>query len=312
MAESSARPPSPSIEPPRRSAQRRASTRAHSVAPPRLQSVVPASASRRRPSATSGNAPDLFSDMAFVITMHPAGKSDGAKEKDKNQLSRDIAQHGGTVYDSWDSLYAVQGKDNISGRKDIRWIAPRRGVTTVLLLADQPTQTAKYLMALALGVPCVSSTWVKDCLAGVSLWEIIRLLLPLLTLRSAAGFQLEVLSTGRWEVRISSRRGISALRSSMVNGRGPASGRFPERSRAPSLVGSSYTLYLPQRQAEGVGGFILHPSTSCLLFLRVLTFRFSTERRSPSDPALCPNDVRHGCCISGSRQQHQERVPSYE
>ena len=32
------------------------------------------------------------------------------------------------------------------------------------LLADKPRRTAKYLLALAGGVPCIQPTWAKDCL----------------------------------------------------------------------------------------------------------------------------------------------------
>ncbi|KAG8881403.1 hypothetical protein FRB97_009598 [Tulasnella sp. 331] len=149
---------------PNRSARRRSSTRAAPVA------VVPRSATRR-PSgsgAASGEAKrGVFSTIAFVITMHPTARSDAAKDRERTSLRQDITQGGGTVYDSWDSLYTIQGKDGITDRRDVRWIGPRRGVTTVLLLADQPTQTAKYLMALALGVPCVSSAWIKDRTAGL-------------------------------------------------------------------------------------------------------------------------------------------------
>ena len=35
------------------------------------------------------------------------------------------------------------------------------------LLADKPRRTAKYLLALAGGVPCIQPTWAKDCLKQV-------------------------------------------------------------------------------------------------------------------------------------------------
>ncbi|KAG9008943.1 hypothetical protein FRB93_005993 [Tulasnella sp. JGI-2019a] len=156
--------PKPSTNPTRSAARRRSSTRGPSVA------VVPRSASRRHSGhgAVGGDGKGgVFSSIAFVITMHPSGKSDGSTDRDKERLCHDIIQGGGTVYDNWDSLYSIQGKDGVTGRKDVRWIGPRRGVNTVLLLADQPTQTAKYLMALALGVPCVASAWIRDCAAGL-------------------------------------------------------------------------------------------------------------------------------------------------
>ena len=40
------------------------------------------------------------------------------------------------------------------------------------LLADKPRRTAKYLLALAGGVPCVQPSWAKDCLKQVYQREI--------------------------------------------------------------------------------------------------------------------------------------------
>ena len=49
------------------------------------------------------------------------------------------------------------------------------------LLADKPRRTAKYLLALAGGVPCVRPSWAKDCLKQVRTYLKLRSLMENLT-----------------------------------------------------------------------------------------------------------------------------------
>jgi len=44
---------------------------------------------------------------------------------------------------------------------DVRY--KEHGIRTVFLLADEPNQKPKYLVALGLGIPCVSTNWLLDC-----------------------------------------------------------------------------------------------------------------------------------------------------
>lgn len=140
-------------------------------APPSVRRVhyaLPGSAQRQQGGRAATRGPESrnqFSGIAFVITHHPdSGVSDARKDK----LKKDIERYGGYVANTWDEVYSIEGHGTISGRKDIKWVLNKPGITNVLLLADKATQTVKYLMALALGVPCVSTQWITDCLEGVS------------------------------------------------------------------------------------------------------------------------------------------------
>lgn len=139
-------------------------------APPsarRVHYALPGSAQRQQGGRVGTRGPErsgLFTGIAFVITHHPES---GVTDARKDRLKKDIERYGGYVANNWDEVYSIEGHGNISGRKDIKWVLNKPGITNVLLLADKATQTVKYLMALALGVPCVSTQWITDCLAGI-------------------------------------------------------------------------------------------------------------------------------------------------
>ncbi|KDQ17202.1 hypothetical protein BOTBODRAFT_600277 [Botryobasidium botryosum FD-172 SS1] len=131
--------------------------------------------------STSERRARPFARKAFVITLRPKGSptqpnntandtciNDGLKAR----LTALIILGGGIVFDSWEKLYSVDLKSKTckgrrwreGGSGGIRWVGRLRAVNEVLCIADQAIQTPKYLMALALGVPCVSTQWVEECI----------------------------------------------------------------------------------------------------------------------------------------------------
>jgi hypothetical protein len=105
----------------------------------------------------------LFAGTGFVLT---GEKSDSFPKK--------LAAVGATVFDSWTSLYRLTGQSiQVDGKKaKSRWIGLRRSIEycgkddieRVFLISNQSNQTAKYLIALGLGIPCISRSWVEECL----------------------------------------------------------------------------------------------------------------------------------------------------
>ncbi|KDQ20059.1 hypothetical protein BOTBODRAFT_27479 [Botryobasidium botryosum FD-172 SS1] len=90
----------------------------------------------------------------------------------KAELTEEIQRLGGLVVDSWDDLYTVPvtGVKGKRGTYECRWedVQWKDGgdIEEVLLVAETACQTAKYMMALALGIPCVSAEWVQHVVNG--------------------------------------------------------------------------------------------------------------------------------------------------
>jgi hypothetical protein len=77
-----------------------------------------------------------------------------------------INTHGGTIIEDWGNIIRMDGKHTNSNN---RWVIEKEEVTLtnkydierVFLLADNPNQKAKFLIALALGIPCLSTKWLE-------------------------------------------------------------------------------------------------------------------------------------------------------
>lgn len=104
----------------------------------------------------------FLSKTGLIVTLS-VGTADW--EKEKQRLMRDIQHNGGTVIDGWSAVLSLEGKHSrkrwVIEKKDVQWIG-HAGIERILLLADDYNQKPKYLIALALGVPCVSVKWLED------------------------------------------------------------------------------------------------------------------------------------------------------
>ncbi len=97
-----------------------------------------------------------FAKVAIIAT--------GMSSEARTDLTSRVRRAGGRLYDSWDDIIEF-GK----GRLDLDWKKSlvNSGMRRVILISSTPMTTAKYLMALALRIPCVSERWVYDRLGGV-------------------------------------------------------------------------------------------------------------------------------------------------
>lgn len=89
----------------------------------------------------------------------------GVRDETKSSLVPRIRRGAGKLVEEWTDILSFG-----AGREDIRW---KKGVASddkkqVLLLSKDPTFSLKYMMALALGVPCVHVKWAADRAEGVS------------------------------------------------------------------------------------------------------------------------------------------------
>ncbi|KAI3610842.1 dna damage repair protein [Moniliophthora roreri] len=115
--------------------------------------------------------PEQFlKQFAIVMTL--------PNEEDFKHLS-DV---GAALLNSWEDAIAFP-IERVEGhrawymkKEDVRWI--NKDATRIFLVANASFTTPKYLMALALGVPCVSATWLAEMVAerGIKDWS--QYLLP--------------------------------------------------------------------------------------------------------------------------------------
>ncbi|KAF8511951.1 hypothetical protein BU17DRAFT_54303 [Hysterangium stoloniferum] len=105
----------------------------------------------------------LLAGMGFMVTLADLPKS-------KQSLVQLIETSGGVVYSDWSAIVSLTGVMEAAGKrmtgkipemrtlKESRKAAPK----SLFCLTDEPRTTPKYLLALALGVPCLSIDWVLE------------------------------------------------------------------------------------------------------------------------------------------------------
>ena len=123
--------------------------------------------STSKSAAVNGTSTSKFlKRIGFVVTMK------SANEKSRSHIFDLIKSSGGKVIDDWANIFPFS-----PAQTDRSWVARQAdvkhkdlGVQTIFLLADEPNQKPKYLVALALGIPCVSTKWLLACREQVSVF----------------------------------------------------------------------------------------------------------------------------------------------
>lgn len=112
-------------------------------------------------STTSGRVQRELVKTGFVVTINPKNEE---PLQTKDEVMRAIRQHGGLVIEDWSSVFTMEGKHSQSNKRwsatpqDFRWKA-EVNLDRVFLLSDDAHQKPKFLLALALGIPCLSFEW---------------------------------------------------------------------------------------------------------------------------------------------------------
>ena len=115
----------------------------------------------------------FLSRHGIIITQGP-GNQNWSREKEK--YINIVKDNGGVVLSDWQDVFSLQGKHS-NGNK--RWTIQRTDVKfapkdknasslydRVFLISDKHNQKPKFLLALALGIPCVSVEWLDRIAAG--------------------------------------------------------------------------------------------------------------------------------------------------
>ncbi|KAH7383552.1 hypothetical protein BKA64DRAFT_161033 [Cadophora sp. MPI-SDFR-AT-0126] len=104
------------------------------------------------PKAMSG----LFKEMTFAVSYV-------AHEREKDEVTKAIFEQGGRILpDGFDSLF---DSTKVDKNEELSLSPSAKSVRFVALIADEHSRKAKYMQALALGLPCISGHWITTCVA---------------------------------------------------------------------------------------------------------------------------------------------------
>ena len=114
----------------------------------------------------------LFGRIAFLVT-YASSKSPSEpnvkelKPVDRERFLDKLKDNGATIID-WEHLFEA-GIDKRTKKPQVSFPPTDfNGIDTILLLADRPTTTMKFLIALALGIPCCSLEFAGASIKAVS------------------------------------------------------------------------------------------------------------------------------------------------
>lgn len=125
--------------------------------------------------APVGKGGKIFEGMAFAISF----QASRSKAQDRDKLESRIKQAGGTVLeDGFGELFEVSpivsSAEPVLDVDDPMALAESWGQAGfTALIADSHSRKAKYMQALALGLPCLAYQWITACLSKGKLldWE---------------------------------------------------------------------------------------------------------------------------------------------
>jgi hypothetical protein len=117
-----------------------------------------------------GNRKKVLAKTGLIVTLSAAN---GSWEKEKGNVMNAVRNSGGFVVDELNTIIKMEGKFAASNNRwtiekaDVKWIG-NDDIERLFLVADDPNQKPKYLIALALGIPCLSTLWLQDSVELVS------------------------------------------------------------------------------------------------------------------------------------------------
>ena len=106
----------------------------------------------------------VLAKTGLIVTLSAAN---GNWEKDKEDVMNGVKNSGGFVIDDLSAVVQMEGQHSMNNNRwviekaDAHWIGSIE-IERLFLLADDPNQKPKFLIALALGIPCLSTTWLRD------------------------------------------------------------------------------------------------------------------------------------------------------
>jgi hypothetical protein len=125
--------------------------------------VIPTRSSKRQsiaressedPLSFTASGIALFSNMAFAVSYVK-------HDKERERITQLIQENSGQILqEGFDKLFEL-GKNET----ELRLSLNSRSLGFTALIADEHSRRAKYMQALALGLPCISGHWISACVA---------------------------------------------------------------------------------------------------------------------------------------------------
>ncbi|KAE9364763.1 hypothetical protein N431DRAFT_421947 [Stipitochalara longipes BDJ] len=113
--------------------------------------IPPVIVARLSPFAT------LFGNMAFAVSYQK-------REQEKDQVTKIIRENGGRILDDgFDTLFETSHPKELNA--ELTLSAANKPLGFSALIADEHSRKAKYMQALALGLPCISGQWILACVS---------------------------------------------------------------------------------------------------------------------------------------------------
>ena len=129
--------------------------------------------SRPMTAASSHGSAGIFRNMTFSIT-------NVDRSEDSERIKSHISTNGGTILEKgFDELFHIPPLTRTTAPKEahdetlFELTPAARSLGFTCLLADRYCRRAKFVQALALGIPCLATRWITDCAAKQQLlpWE---------------------------------------------------------------------------------------------------------------------------------------------
>lgn len=129
--------------------------------------------SRPMTATSSHGSAGIFRNMAFSIT-------NVDRSEDSERTKSHISANGGTILEKgFDELFHIPPLTRTTAPKEahdetlFELTPAARSLGFTCLLADRYCRRAKFVQALALGIPCLATRWITDCAAKQQLlpWE---------------------------------------------------------------------------------------------------------------------------------------------
>ncbi|EJF65854.1 hypothetical protein DICSQDRAFT_77708 [Dichomitus squalens LYAD-421 SS1] len=144
---------------------------------PVVRRKVSPTPSRRSASASTQSEAQrrkALAGIGLVVSLAPGKEA----QEVRAGLVADIKKCGGVVLDDWTCIFGMEGTLEQKGLRwvlkqgDIRWREKAgQGIDKVFLISDDFHQKPKYLVALALGIPCLSVEWLRAYVETEAQWR---------------------------------------------------------------------------------------------------------------------------------------------
>lgn len=116
--------------------------------------------------------PKFLPGVGLIVSLSGNGTNDRTKDgRLRTEILNAVRDSGGVLVDDL-FRYLRMDLSHSSNRwvgdsTNVQWVGEPRELQRLFLLADDCNHKPKYLMALALGIPCLSVEWLYSCLKAV-------------------------------------------------------------------------------------------------------------------------------------------------